>query len=304
MHRGLLKGTGVYFVFNDSISAVSPDVLTVYPATATVGTDVSRYAYHYNTHAGTPLDSGAATAWTSPDFNVVFYGFDWADAIPTIPLTEAGTLTSGTTRFIRGALDFIQSFKGTVLPVEFVNVKGVATAKGNEITWQVAAQKGVDRYEVEVLNGDNWSFAGEVKSSSTKNYSFIDNSASAFEVKNFTYRVTNVDLDGARSASPAVTFGRSADGLSLSLEQNFPNPFAGSTKIEYTLPENGTVTIRVMDMTGKTVENVINAQELSAGKHDVMFTTNVATGNYVYEVSFTNAAGETQRISKMMTLTK
>jgi len=123
-------------------------------------------------------------------------------------------------------------------------------------------------------------------------------------VKNFTYRVTNVDLDGARSSSPVVTFGRSAEGLSLSLEQNLPNPFNGSTKINFTLPENGTVSIRIMDMTGKLVENLVNASELSAGKHDVTFTTNAATGNYVYEVSFTNAAGETQRISKMMTLTK
>lgn len=305
MHRGLLKGTGVYFVFNDSISAASPDVLTVYPLTATVGSEVSRYAYNYNTHPATPLDSGAGTAFTSPNFNIVFYGWDWADAMGTNPLTEAGTLTSGTTRFMRGALDFIQSFRGTVLPVEFVNVKGTATATGNEITWQVAAQKDVDRYEVEVLNGDNWNFVGDVKASSTKNYSFIDNSASAFEVKNFTYRVTNVDLDGARSSSPAVTFGRSADGLGLSLEQNFPNPFTGSTKIEYTLPENGTVSIRVMDMTGKVVANLATASELTAGPQQITFSNvNLATGTYVYELSFTNAAGETQRVTKTMTLKK
>jgi hypothetical protein len=305
LHRGLLTGTGVYFVFNDSISAASPDVVTVYPVTPTVGTDVSRYAYNYKTHPGTPLDSGAGTAWTSPDFNVVYYSFDWADALPTAGTTEAGTLTSGTTRFVRGALDFIQSFKGTVLPVEFAKINGKATDNGNEITWQVAAQKDVDRDEVEVLNGDNWNFVGDVKASNTKNYSFVDNSAGAFEVKNFTYRVTSVDLDGARSSSPAVSFGRNADGLSLSLAQNFPNPFTASTKIEYTLPENGTVSIRIMDMTGKVVENVVASAELAAGPQSIMFSNvNLATGNYVYELSFTNAAGETQRLTKMMTLTK
>jgi hypothetical protein len=305
LHRGLLKGTGVYFIFNDSISAASPDVIVTYPVTGPVGTHVSRYAYNFNTHPATPLDSGAGTAWTSPDFNVVFYSFDLADALPTAGSTEAGTLTSGTTRFMRGALDFIQSFKGTVLPVEFAKVNGKATDNGNEITWQVASQKDVDRYEVEVLNGDNWNFVGDVKASSTKNYSFVDNSASAFEVKNFTYRVTSVDLDGARGSSPAVTFGRSADGLSLSLEQNFPNPFTGSTKINYTLPENGTVSIRIMDMTGKAVENLVAGQELTAGPQSVTFSNvNLATGNYVYELSFTNAAGETQRMTKMMTLTK
>jgi hypothetical protein len=305
MHRGLLKGTGLYFVFSDSISAVSPDVLLTYPTTPVVGEDVSRYAYYYKTHAATPLDSGAATAWVSPKFNIVFYGFDWADALPTAGLTENGTLTSGTTRFVRGALDFIQTFRGTVLPVEFAKINGKATETGNEITWQVATQKNVDRYEVEVLSGDNWNFVGDVKATNTKNYSFIDNSASAFEVKNFTYRVTNVDLDGARSSSPVVTFGRGAEGLGLSLEQNFPNPFTGSTQINYTLPENGTVSIRVMDMTGKVVANLATASELAAGpQHVIMSDVNLASGTYVYELSFTNAAGETQRVTKTMTLKK
>jgi hypothetical protein len=235
----------------------------------------------------------------------VYYPFDWADPICSVPLTENGALTSGTTRFLKGALDFIQSTKGTILPVEFVSVKGAATTNGNEITWEVAAQKNVDRYEVEVLNGDNWSYVGEVQAAATKSYSFTHNTADAFEVKDYSYRVTSVDLDGSRATSPAVTFGRTADGLGLALEQNYPNPFNGMTKIAYTLPDNGVVTIRVMDLTGKLIANVLDNAEMTGGKHDVTFTaSNLATGMYVYEISFTNANGETSRLSNMMTLTK
>jgi hypothetical protein len=303
MHKGRLIGEGVYFRFADTIVAASPDVITVFPVTPTVGTDVSRIAYRYETHPATPFDNGAGTAWTSSNFNVVFYAFDWADAIPEAGKSEIGINTSGTTRFVRGALDFIQSFKGTVLPVEFVNVKGIATADGNEISWKVAAQKNVDRYEVETLNGDNWTFVGEVKANTASNYSFTHNTTDAFEVRNFTYRVVSVDLDGARSASPTVTFGRTADGLALSLEQNYPNPFSGTTNITYILPENGYVALRVMDMTGKVVASLVNADK-TAGKHIVPFTTNLASGSYVYEISFTNTLGETRSLTKVMTLKK
>ncbi len=58
-----------------------------------------------------------------------------------------------------------------------------------------------------------------------------------------------------------------------------------------------------MDMTGKVVANLVNA-DMTAGKHIVPFTTNIATGSYVYEISFTNTLGETQSMTKMMTLKK
>jgi hypothetical protein len=305
-YRGLLKGDGVYFLFNDSLSSVSPDVIRREPVTGPVGEQVSRQAYSYQPHSATPLDSTAGVAWTQPDYNVVFYAFDWADPIHTPGFSDAqGSLASGTTRVLRGALDFIQSFRGTVLPVEFVDVKGTATKRGNELTWEVANQTEIDRYEIELYDGANWAVVGDVKASETKHYSFTDSRTSAFAITNFVYRVASVGLDGSRGVSKSVTVGRSATGLDLVLDQNFPNPFGEVTKIGFTLPEGGLVTVRVLDMTGKTVRTEVTDVAMAAGQQQIDFRSEgLASGSYIYELSFTNAAGQTSRLVKTMKISK
>ena len=305
-YRDALKGTGLYFVFADSISALSPDVIYVYPVTGPVGSEITRVAYNYTSHSASPLDSGAGTAFTSPKFNVVFYAFGWAGDLQTVGTRDgepsSPVNTSGTTRFLRGALDFIQSYKGIVLPVEFLDVSGEAKADGNLISWKAVKAVNLDHYEIEKLDGDTWTFAGK-KSASDVNC--LDESFDARQVKTFTYRVVGVDLDGSKTTSQTVTFGRTADGITMALEQNFPNPFTTSTKINFSLAENGLVSVRVMDMTGKVIATTINGEEMNAGPHETMFSANnLATGTYIYELTFTNADGKATSITKMMTLKK
>jgi len=323
-YRGLVNGVGNYFRFSDSILSVStvtgtgncecgtgggPNVVKVNPATGVAGDNISRFAYTYAMHPQTPLDSGAGTAWTGATFNVVFYAFDWADPLQTVNTMDGQVLpplVSGTTRFLRGALDFIQSFRGVYLPVEFEAVNGVAKPEGNLITWSVAAQKNVDHYEVEMQNGNDWITAGEAKASTSTDYSFLHTAQVAFETnKTYTYRVTAVDLDGARTTSNTTAFDRSASGADFSLDQNFPNPFGQSTSIGFTLPENGTVSLRILDITGKVVATPINGMDYIAGKQiSKLDMPGLASGTYVYELDFTNANGVTTKLTKKMTLNK
>jgi len=314
-YRGLLNGVGNYFRFADSILSVSttlgggPNVIRVNPSTGRVGDNISRIAYTYAMHPSSPLDSGAGTAWTGSTFNVVFYPFDWSDPLQTAGTMDNQTLpvnVSGTTRFLRGALDFIQSFRGIVLPVEFTDVKGTALQSGNEITWSVAAQKNVDHYEVEMLTGADWNFAGETKASAATDYSFLHTAQAAFEVgKTFTYRIVSVDLDGSRTTSMTTSFDRPIDGAEFALDQNYPNPFSPSTTLGFTLPENGNVSIRVLDMTGKVVATPVNGVDYSAGRAQVKFDApNLASGTYIYELSFVNANGVVSKLSRKMTISK
>lgn len=69
--------------------------------------------------------------------------------------------------------------------------------------------------------------------------------------------------------------------VKFSLQQNYPNPFAGSTRIEFELPTTMRANVAVYDMTGRQVE-VLAQGSMSAGKHTVTFNAGqLASGMYI-----------------------
>ena len=80
---------------------------------------------------------------------------------------------------------------------------------------------------------------------------------------------------------------------------NYPNPFNPTTTINYQLPENGFVTIKVYDVLGKEVATLVNENK-SAGYYKVDFdASRLTSGVYIYTI---NANGFVQ--SKKMLLMK
>ena len=68
------------------------------------------------------------------------------------------------------------------------------------------------------------------------------------------------------------------------LNQNFPNPFNPSTKIIYQLPEMGFVTLKVYDVLGKEVANLVN-EEKSIGIYEVELNASLLpSGIYFYRL--------------------
>ena len=49
----------------------------------------------------------------------------------------------------------------------------------------------------------------------------------------------------------------------------FPNPFEQSTTIEYNLPADGKVNLRIMDAQGKVVGHLVQEENQTAGKHQI-----------------------------------
>lgn len=74
------------------------------------------------------------------------------------------------------------------------------------------------------------------------------------------------------------------------LFQNYPNPFNPSTTIRFSLLQRGHVTLKVFDVLGREVANLMNG-ELNPGEHSVVFDAkSLPTGVYFYRlvVSGTN----------------
>jgi len=70
----------------------------------------------------------------------------------------------------------------------------------------------------------------------------------------------------------------------FSLSQNYPNPFNPATKIDFAIPVNGFVSIKVYDMLGRETASIVN-QDMKAGIYTVDFDgTNYASGVYFYKL--------------------
>ncbi len=67
------------------------------------------------------------------------------------------------------------------------------------------------------------------------------------------------------------------------LEQNFPNPFNPSTKINYTIGENGNVTLKIYSVTGQLIRTVVDGLWQNRGKYQVSVDMRqFASGVYFY----------------------
>ena len=75
---------------------------------------------------------------------------------------------------------------------------------------------------------------------------------------------------------------------SYQLSQNYPNPFNPSTKINFTIPVNGQVSLKVYDILGKEVMSLVN-DVITAGRHEVTFNgSNLNSGTYFYRLQSGN----------------
>jgi len=72
---------------------------------------------------------------------------------------------------------------------------------------------------------------------------------------------------------------------SIILHQNYPNPFNPATQISYSLNQDADVTIKVYDVLGTEVANLVNDKQ-SAGNYEVSFyANNLASGVYIYRIT-------------------
>ena len=100
---------------------------------------------------------------------------------------------------------------------------------------------------------------------------------SAYGNNLFIDNIYNSPIDGTSSS---ITF--TPDEFELS--QNYPNPFNPFTKINFSIPKQTQVTLKVFDMLGREVAQLIN-QELSPNNYSVNFDgSKLSSGIYFYKL--------------------
>ncbi|MGE5681106.1 MAG: YCF48-related protein, partial [Bacillota bacterium] len=99
--------------------------------------------------------------------------------------------------------------------------------------------------------------------------------------------------------TPEVTSAVGENNIAVcnfDLMQNYPNPFNPATTIKYTIPAEGKVSLKIYNVLGKEVAQLIN-QNQSAGQHSVSFNASeLSSGVYFYQLTF----GSNVSVKKMM----
>jgi hypothetical protein len=71
------------------------------------------------------------------------------------------------------------------------------------------------------------------------------------------------------------------------LKQNYPNPFNPSTSIEFSILKNTNVSLKVYDIMGREVANLVNNVKMAQGVYKYEFNTsdyNLSSGMYFYKL--------------------
>lgn len=99
-------------------------------------------------------------------------------------------------------------------------------------------------------------------------------------MSNFDYTVQNAVV----VANSVGITSNTTDVKEYALAQNFPNPFNPSTKIAFSLPKQGNVTLKVYNMLGKEIATLVN-EIRNIGNYEVNFDgANLSSGVYFYKL--------------------
>ena len=305
---GNLSGGNVTLVWPTSYS------ITLGTVTSAVGTWLAQ-------------GSGTSGANTWEDFSVlsVATAINWSSGSVTelfrVAVNQSGTGTGtftlsngagggGGWYFEVGGLDKTNSgtpfYAGSVgnvpLPVELTTFTATCNRLSAELKWSTATE--IENYGFDIerraeFGKDTlWTKVGFVSGNGSSNtphdYSYTDSKLSSGR---YAYRLKQLDLSGTYRyyKTTEVEIGLAAKVLSLS--NNYPNPFNPSTNIEFTLPSDGRVVLRVYNILGQEVAELFNGEAQAGRILQVRFdATRLSSGLYFYQLQF----GGKSLIKRMM----
>ena len=173
-----------------------------------------------------------------------------------------------------------------IVPVELLAFTGSINGSEVQLLWSTASELNNLGFEIErsINAQNNFITVGFVdgKGSSTEinYYAFIDHPQLS-GVNKLYYRLKQVDFDGSFCYSDVVNVSYDVPAEFV-LSQNYPNPFNPSTRINYFIPKESFVSIKVYDFLGREVMTLINETK-SVGSYEVVFNASeLPSGTYFY----------------------
>lgn len=183
-----------------------------------------------------------------------------------------------------------------------------ATGEHPVLSWNLNTEPDIYKYNIYEDNGNGMQFLTSVNHP-TNQFTYSGITIGGKFDPQFCFTITAKNTSGLESdqALPKCVnagtvskrlFAKESNSIpkEYKLSDSYPNPFNPSTNIEFQLPKDANVVVKVYDIQGNEVQKLVN-EYLSAGYYSVLFDgSNLSSGVYIYTIQM----NDFHSIKKMM----
>jgi len=253
------------------------------------------YTVQANATGFTKRPSGAITLFSSIRLIKRSTGGSWvagADGTATAPAGLSAVSRSGCTTFS----DFAIGGTFLALPLELKSFTGKTLPPSNLLQWETLTEKNVQWHLVErSLDGVKWletgRKAGQMESFIPVKYELEDR----LPLAKAYYRLRSVDFDGTENLSNTILLTRKGEQFGITAA--FPSPTKDMITVQFVSLQEETVTIRVVDFTGRFVLEQEFAAYDGINEAPVQLA-GLQAGAYLVRISNARSTAEPLRIVK------
>jgi hypothetical protein len=184
------------------------------------------------------------------------------------------------------------------LPVELSSFTSIVNGRNIKLSWLTSSEQNNAGFDIERKTvNSNFARVGFMEGKGTvntpTNYTFEDKN---LQTGKYEYRLKQTDNNGNFEYYILASEVNIGIPPKFNLSQNYPNPFNPVTKIDYDLPLDIYVSLKVYDITGRDIKTIISENQ-KAGYYTIDFNaSNFSSGIYFYHLQ----AGEYLETKKML----
>ena len=201
-------------------------------------------------------------------------------------------------------IDDSQTSATTPLPVELASFVSSVNKNNVSLNWSTAKEQNNKGFSIERTRSGETELWGEIKfidgagsSSNPLSYSYEDKNLTTAKYK---YRLKQIDYNGNHKYYELQNEVEVGVPKKFELSQNYPNPFNPVTKINFALPLDSKVMLKVYDLTGRELSTLVNGELKPAGYYSVEFNgSGFSSGLYFYRIQT-----DKESVTKKMILVK
>lgn len=218
--------------------------------------------------------------------------------------TDAGSSWQPTFTGTNGLLDIAFFDASTGLMTD--NLKRIYRSTNSGNNWQIMSD-GPGFNALSIINNTAYSAGdtGKIYKTTDRGITWtLQRVITNRTLRSASFLNESIGAVGGDAGTIILTYNGSTVGISgnstvienYHLKQNYPNPFNPTTKIQFAIPKNGIVTLKVYDMLGREVSTLVSTH-LSMGTHVFDFNgANLTSGVYFYRLDVQGQFTETKKM--------